>query len=143
MVDNAEETITSPDNGAVTDNISDNITIINGTSYVTDRNMGWAKSDGKVHKVKEKKKKQEYPKVTMTGRPSCTRCARNHRTYVWSTHTYIDYCPNCHHYNCLIDRHKWGAVHEKELTCKYCDSDFCVVCGKEKYSWSSKQLRTA
>ena len=83
----------------------------------------------------------DYPVVTMTGRPSCTRCAKNHRAYVWSTHTYIDYCPNCHHYNCLINKHKRGAIHEKELTCKYCDSDFCVVCGKEKYSWSSKNLR--
>lgn len=135
MVDSADETITVKDQQKP-QNISGNMIMVNGTYVVTDEEDGWAKTDGKVYTEKPK-----YPTVTMTGRPSCTRCVRNHRAYKWSTHTYVDYCPNCHHYNCLINKHKWGSVHEKEFTCKYCDSDFCVVCGKEKYSWSSKELR--
>lgn len=137
-VDSADETITA-DNSDSLQNIPKGTIIIND-SYMLDKNSSMAVSDGKVHVDKSVKTK---PTITMTGRPSCTRCARNHRAYKWSTHTYINYCPNCHHYNCLGNKHKRGSVHEKEITCFRCDSDFCVRCGKEKYSWSRKNLTPA
>lgn len=136
-VDSADETITAPtQDGHILRNFH-NVTILNGTSYVAvDKNNGVAVSDGKVYTEKPK-----YNTITITGRPSCTRCARSGVPYKWFTKTYANYCPNCHHYNCLGNKHKWGSVHEKEITCFRCDSDFCVYCGKEKYSWSGVYLR--
>lgn len=108
--------------------------IINDT-YVLPKDAGIAKSDGKIYTDKSVK-----PTITMTGKPSCTRCARNHCSYTWRTKTYVNYCPNCKHWNCLGNKHKRGSVHEKEISCFRCDSDFCVNCGKEKYSWSKVYL---
>lgn len=108
--------------------------IINDT-YVLPKDAGIAKSDGKIYTDKSVK-----PTITMTGKPSCSRCARNHCSYTWRTKTYVNYCPNCKHWNCLGNKHKRGSVHEKEISCFRCDSDFCVNCGKEKYSWSKVYL---
>lgn len=121
----------------------ENISKINGTYYVLPKDNGKATSDGKIHQVKDKtqKEKKQYNTITMTGRPSCTRCARNGCSYTWRTKTYINYCPNCHHYKCLGNKHKRGAVHEQEISCFHCDSDFCVNCGKEKYSYSRVYLQ--
>lgn len=112
-----------------------NTTKINGTYYSVQKNVGVAKHDGKVHYSK--------PVIAMTGKPSCTRCARNGCAYTWRTKKYINYCPNCKHYNCLGNKHKWQSRYEQEITCFRCDSDFCVNCGKEKYSWSRKYLTKA
>lgn len=140
-VDSAD-TITNTDQSSPLENFSnENLTIINDTYYNLPKNSGYAVSDGKVYTDKTVKVKKQANTITMTGRPSCTRCARNHCAYTWRTKTYINYCPNCHHYNCLGNKHKRGAIHEKEITCFRCDSDFCVNCGKEKYSWSGVYLR--
>ncbi len=141
-VDSANDTISNVNESSLK-NLSDNknITFID-EAYVLPSDSGIAKTDGKIYTDNSVKVKKQ-PTVSMTGRPSCTTCARNHKPYRWKTHTYVDYCPNCHHYRCLIDKHKRGAVHEKELTCKICDSDWCVECGKEKYSWSHKHLTKA
>ena len=132
-----DDTITNINDSSSLQTISENVTIINGT-YILDNNSGIAKTDGKIYVDKSIEK--EKPTITMTGKPSCTKCARNHCAYTWRTKTYLNYCPNCHHWNCLGNKHKKGAVHEKEITCFRCDSDFCVNCGKEKYSWSHKYL---
>ena len=76
------------------------------------------------------------PHITATGKPSCG-CRYSYR--YWYTRTYVNYCPNCHRYNTLLINPK--CVYEKEITCKACSSDFCIVCGKEKYSWSRTYLR--
>lgn len=73
-------------------------------------------------------------KITMKAKPSCG-C---HYSYKWHTKTFFNYCPNCHRFNCLKKNPK--GVHEREFTCKYCDSDFCGTCGKEKFNWSHKYL---
>lgn len=112
-----------------------NVTYLNGTHYALDNDTGVAK----LHKIVVEKPKHSI--IAMTGKPSCSRCARNHIPYKWFTKKYINYCPNCGHYNCLGNKHKRGSVHEQEITCFRCDSDFCVYCGKEKYSWSKVQLR--
>ena len=96
------------------------------------------KTSDKIHTIKPK-----YPTITMTGKPSCSRCARNHCSYTWRTKTYINYCPHCHHWTCLGNKHKYGSRYEQEITCFRCDSDFCVNCGKTKYSWSNVYLRRA
>lgn len=77
-----------------------------------------------------------YPTITATGKPSCG-CKYSYK--YWYIRTYINYCPNCHRYNSLLINPK--GVYEKELTCKFCSSDFCIACGKEKYSWSKVYLR--
>ena len=86
---------------------------------------------------------ESYPTITMVGKPSCSRCAGNHIPYKWFTRTYVNYCPNCHYYNCLGNKHKYGSRYEQEITCFRCDSDYCVYDGHEKYSWSSVFLRRA
>ena len=87
--------------------------------------------------------KPKYSIITMTGKPSCSRCARNHIPYKWFTRSYVNYCPNCHRYGTLGNKHKYGSRYEQEITCFHCDSDFCVYDGHEKYSWSNKYLRRA
>ena len=114
-----------------------NVTVLNGTHYVLSKESGTAK----VNKIVVEK--QKVPVIAMTGKPSCTRCSRNGVPYRWFTKKYVNYCPNCHHWNCLGNKHKRGAVHEKEITCFRCDSDFCIYCGKEKYSWSRVYLGKA
>lgn len=76
----------------------------------------------------------EIDNINITAKPSCG-CNND---YVWYNHTFVNMCPNCGHINCLLDNPK--NVPEHELTCSYCDSDFCGVCGKEKYSWSNVYL---
>lgn len=72
--------------------------------------------------------------INIDAKPSCG-CNNN---YVWTSSTFVNHCPNCNSYDCLLDNPK--GVYEHELTCKYCDSDFCAVCGKEKYDWSKVYL---
>ena len=92
-------------------------------------------SKDKIHTVKTKKK--PLPTISMWAKPSI----RSGYSYTWYKFTWIDYCPNCHHYNCLLKNPK--GVAEREYTCRYCDSDFCAVTGKEKYDWSHVYLRRA
>lgn len=131
----------------IPNDIPKNTIVINDT-HAPIKNSGKAVSDGKVYTDKSVKPTKVKPTevkqtITMTGKPSCSRCARNHCAYTWRTKTYENYCPNCHHRNCLGNKHKWGSRHEQEITCLKCDSDFCINCGKEKYSWSNVHLRKA
>ena len=127
------------------DYADDNLTIMNketNTSSLkvndTDKVIGLNDSDSKivcknsdkVHTVVPK-----YPTISMWAKPS----VRSGYSYSWYKFTWIDYCPNCHHYNALLKNPK--GVPEREYTCKYCDSDFDGVVGKEKYSWSRVYLR--
>ena len=144
-VDSAEETISNTDNQKT--NIKEltdkNTIIINDTYYVGSKNDGMAVTDGKIHtdktKTKKKTKSSKNPTVTITARPSCG-C---HYSYKWRTNTFTDYCPHCHHYNCLRNVHKWQAKHEQELTCTVCGADYCGQCGKEKYGWSNYRITKA
>lgn len=118
-----------------------NTTLVGGVHY-DDKIVGKNVSGiAKVHKVVHIK--PYYPVITMTGKPSCSRCARNHIPYKWFTRSYVNYCPNCHRYGTLGNKHKYGSRYEQEITCFHCDSDFCVYDGHEKYSWSDVYLRRA
>ena len=113
-----------------------NCTLVGGVHYddvIVNRSKGHIKSYNVVSV------KPHYPIVTITAKPSCG-CRHS---YTWHKRLFVDYCPHCHHYNCLVNKHKWQSRYEQELTCKFCDSDFCGVCGKTKYSWSRTYLRRA
>ena len=93
------------------------------------------KSNDEIHIVKQKVK--PLPTISMWAKPS----VRSGYSYTWYKFTWVDYCPNCGHYYALLKNPK--MVPENEFTCRYCDSDFCAVTGKEKYSWSNVYLRRA
>ena len=81
---------------------------------------------------------QMYPTVSMYAKPSCG-CRHSYK--YWYYCEFVNYCPNCHHYNVLVKNPK--GTFEREWTCKRCSSDYCAVCGKEKYSWSRVYLTRA
>lgn len=132
-LDSADENITV-DQGVV--NVT-NTTVVDGVHYDDELVKHNSTGIAKVHKIVHIKPK--YPTITITAKPSCG-CRHS---YTWHKRSFVDYCPHCHHYNCLVNKHKWQSRYEQELTCKFCDSDFCGVCGKTKYSWSRTYLRKA
>ena len=132
-IDSADENITV-NQEMVNDT---NTTLVGSVHYddkIVDKNITGI---AKVHKIVYIKPK--YPTITMTGKPSCS-CGKRY-SYRWYTRTYVNYCPYCHRYGTLYNAHKVQARFEKEITCKKCGSDWCIVCGKEKYSWSKRYLR--
>ena len=50
--------------------------------------------------------------------------------YINYTTTWLNYCPKCGYFGTLLINPK--HVHEGELTCYFCDSDYCGVTGKDK-----------
>lgn len=129
-VDSADDTISNVNNSSALANIPKNTIVIND-SYVLSKNAGMAVSDGKVYTDKTVKVK---PKIGMYAKPSC---GCRHK-YTWHYREFVNYCPNCRHYSTLRKNPK--GVPEREYTCARCSSDFCGVCGKEKYSWSRVYL---
>lgn len=74
-------------------------------------------------------------KVTGTAKCSCGK-----GTYTYKTNSFLNYCPQCHHYGTL-GYTKPGA--EGQWTCSYCDCDYCMQCGKEKISGTKLWLTPA
>ncbi len=116
----ANDTIVAASNQTLDQDINSSVIVLNG-SYYSEEKVGVAK----LHKVVTEKPK--LPLVTITAKPS----VRSNYAYKWFTRTWVNYCPNCKHYNVLLINPK--GVPERELTCKRCSSDFCGVTGKEKY----------
>ena len=133
-IDYADDTITSE---PIEPNVT-NCTLINGVHY---DNVLVNNSKSQIKSYKVVTVKPKYPTITMTGKPSCS-CGR-YSSYTWRTRSYVNYCPYCHRYGTLYNAHKYQARFEKEITCRRCGSDWCINCGKEKYSWSKKYLRRA
>jgi hypothetical protein len=50
-------------------------------------------------------------------------------SYTWHYGSFINYCPNCHHYNTLGI---WKHCPERQISCYNCDSDYSGVTGYEK-----------
>lgn len=50
--------------------------------------------------------------------------------YTWYHRAWLDYCPACGHYDCLLVNPK--GVPESELTCSVCGADYCGVTGLDK-----------
>ncbi|BBL61756.1 MAG: peptidoglycan-binding protein [Methanobrevibacter arboriphilus] len=65
--------------------------------------------------------------ITITSLPSAGGTGL---PYKWTTNTWENYCPLCGKYGGLVINPK--GVYEKELTCKYCDADYCGSSGKDK-----------
>lgn len=124
----ANDTITATSNQTLDQDINSSVIVLNG-SYYSEEKVGVAK----LHKVVTEKPK--LPIISMYAKPSC---GCNH-WYTWHYREFINYCPNCGHYGTL--RRNPKGVPEREYTCHRCSSDFCGVCGKEKYSWSRVHLR--
>ena len=106
---------------------NDGIVAVNDTTHII---VG--ESSDKIHTIKQK-----HSIIGMYAKPSCG-CRHS---YTWHYREFVNYCPNCHHYGTLRKNPK--GVPEREYTCSRCSSDFCGVCGKEKYSWSRVYLRKA
>lgn len=125
------------DNITITNKINNtsNVKVLNNDTVIgvneEDSNIV-VKSSDKVHTIVPK-----YPTISMWAKPS----VRSGYRYTWYKFTWINYCPNCRQYNALLKNPK--MVPEREYTCRYCDSDFCAVTGKEKFSWSHVYLRRA
>lgn len=51
-------------------------------------------------------------------------------SYRWYYRVWVDYCPACGHYDCLLINPK--GVPESELTCSVCGADYCGVTGLDK-----------
>ena len=134
-IDFADEPITVTENQ--TEMKESNSTLIDGVYY--DKKIVEEKGIAKLKNVVTEKPK--VPVITITAKPSCS-CGR-HYSYKWRTRTFVNYCPHCHRYNALINKHKYPARYEQELTCKYDDCDYCGNCGKEKYSFSKYYLTKA
>ena len=130
-VDYADEPIVVTENQTTYNNTT-NATVLND-SFHSEKATGVAKLQGVVVK------KHKLPLIRITAKPSCG-CRHSYR---WHTTTFVNYCPHCHRYNALYNKHKWNARYEQELTCRYDDCDYCGICGKEKYSWSHYYLRRA
>lgn len=62
----------------------------------------------------------------------------SYKPNVLYTTVWLNYCPNCGYYGTLLVNPKGTA--EGELTCAYCDCDYCGVSGKEKLSSSTRVL---
>lgn len=91
------------------------------------------------HIIQPKKSDVVYsdlPRISMYAKPSCG--CRYSYAY-WYKKSFVNYCPYCHRYNALLKNPK--GTYEHEYSCKFCSADFCAVCGKEKYSWSSVYLQ--
>ena len=142
-VDYADDNITIENiNDSVKQTNTSKVEILNGTQYVKgndNESYFIAKTSDKIHTVKDKNKEnvKKLPTISMYAKPSCG-CRHS---YTWHYRTFVNYCPNCGHYMTL--RRNPKGVPEKEFTCSRCSSDFCGVCGKEKYSWSHVYLRMA
>lgn len=131
-VDSADENITLVNDYNATVNVklndTDRVLLVNESdSYFT------VKSNDKVHMIAPK-----YPIVGMYAKPSCG-CKYSYK--YWYYKEFVNYCPNCHHYNVLVKNPK--GTYEKEWTCRRCSSDYCAVCGKEKMGYSKVYLRKA
>lgn len=133
-IDFADEPIIVTENQ--TENNTSNCTLIDGV-YYDNKIVSNSKQHIKNYNVVTVKPK--VPLISITAKPSCS-CGR-HYSYRWRTRTFVNYCPHCNRYNALVNKHKYPARHEQELTCKYDDCDYCGNCGKEKYSWSNYRLK--
>ena len=115
-VDYADNTTIDNFNDSVKQINTTNVTVLNGTQVVElndNKSYFVAKNSDKVYIVKEKsKEKTKIPVISMWAKPS----VRSRYSYTWYRFTFIDYCPNCHHYHCLLKNPK--GVPEREYTCK-------------------------
>ncbi|KZX16921.1 spore cortex-lytic enzyme precursor [Methanobrevibacter cuticularis] len=86
-------------------------------------------SSEKTHSQESSYDKSQSSRFTITIK-SLPSAGGTGLPYVWTTNTWVDYCPLCGKYECLLINPK--GVYESELTCKYCGADYCGSSGKDK-----------
>ena len=124
--DYADEMVNITNKENITSNLTfDNVSVV-GVNASSHTIVG--KSSDRIH--------TKYSIVGMYAKPSCG-CHYSYK--YWYYREFVNYCPNCHYYGTLRKNPK--CTFEREYSCARCDSDFCGVCGKEKYSWSRVYLR--
>ncbi|OPY25910.1 MAG: Pseudomurein-binding repeat protein [Methanobacterium sp. PtaU1.Bin242] len=69
------------------------------------------------------------------------KCSCGAGKYTYKTATFLNYCPQCHHYGTL-GMTKY-PLYEGHWTCSYCDCDYCAQCGKENIKGSKLWLTPA
>jgi len=83
-----------------------------------------------------------YNVVTTSKYVSATaKCSCGAGKYTYKTATFLNYCPQCHHYGTL-GMTKY-PLYEGHWTCSYCDCDYCAQCGKENIKGSKLWLTPA
>ena len=85
----------------------------------------------KINTINNSAESKAAGTVTASGWNSC--CLGWYKT----SGTFINYCPICHSYGCLIYNPKHTS--EGEWTCKKCDADYCI-CGRCKAKGSNVHL---
>jgi hypothetical protein len=70
--------------------------------------------------------------ITIVSKPS----AASDLPYKDYEMTWKNQCPLCHHNNTLTFNPK--KTYEGELTCSYCDADYCGVTGRDKHGEGSR-----
>ena len=129
-IDYADDSISNLNESSLSEDAPKGAILVNNSTPVAVNDKAKVivcKSSDVIHYV--------HPVIGMYAKPSCG-CRYSYR---WHYKEFINYCPNCHHYGTLRKNPK--GVPEREYTCHRCSSDFCGVCGKEKYSWSRVYLR--
>jgi hypothetical protein len=88
----------------------------------------------KINTVNSNSNSKTAGTVTASGWNSC--CSGWYKT----SGTFLNYCPICHSYGCLIYNPK--HTYEGEWTCSKCDADYCI-CGRCKATGSNVHLIAA
>jgi hypothetical protein len=88
----------------------------------------------KINTVNSNSNSKTAGTVTTSGWNSC--CSGWYKT----SGTFLNYCPICHSYGCLIYNPK--HTYEGEWTCSKCDADYCI-CGRCKATGSNVHLIAA
>ena len=100
---------------------------------------------------------KKHRKIVSIARPSSADSYKYKYRQLWKT-VFKNYCPNCKRWGglrfdggsknrCITSStfgHPWkdGVQYEHEITCIYCDSDYCGVTGQEKSNAHISRLKT-
>lgn len=100
---------------------------------------------------------KKHRKIVSIARPSSADSYKYKYQQLWKT-VFKNYCPNCKRWGglrfdggpknrCITSSsfgHPWkdGVQYEHEITCIYCDSDYCGVTGQEKSYGHISRLKT-
>jgi hypothetical protein len=88
----------------------------------------------KINTVNSNSNSKTAGTVTASGWNSCSL------GWFKTSGTFLNYCPICHSYGCLIYNPK--HIYEGEWTCSKCDADYCI-CGRCKATGSNVHLIAA
>ena len=103
--------------------------------YVYSRVLDYCKNNGDMPSMVVVNNFLDNPIITVNMLPSYS--TKDYQ-YINYTTSWLNYCPCCGYYGTLLINPK--GTYEGELTCAFCDADFCGVTGHEKIEGSDKVL---